>query len=305
MHTFRPGLSVTPDWKNMKKFACAILTLFALSIFGWGEARGQEDSLSISVGVIELVKLDLVNGRTIEGEILEENESFLRLQTEGLGVIQVQKIDILGRTAIDGLTVQREPRANPQSSRYFFAPSGIQLRKGEGYYQNGYLVYSQVSYGITDNVTLGVPIIPFIGAGLTGKLGGTLYGDREIGGVHASAGGIVLFDWTSNFLDGPVGIAFANVTFGREVANFTISLGNAFSDGANQPVWNASLMLPLNDQTWLMSENYLIDDAVLASVGIRRASRTKDSLFDYAMVMISDGSATIPLPWISWTLSFD
>lgn len=289
----------------MKKLTCVILALFAISLGGWSEAAGQGDSLATSVGARELVKLDLANGRSLEGEIIEENESFIRLQTEGLGIIQVTKIDILRCEPIDRLTPYREPRANPQASRYYFAPSGIQLRQGEGYYQNGYLLYSQVSYGITDNMTIGVPLIPFIGAGLTGKLGGTISGDRETGGVHASAGGIVLFDWTANFLEGPVGIAFANVTFGREVSNFTVSVGNAFSESSNQLVWNASFMAPLNDQTWLMSENYVLGEVTLASIGIRRASKSKDSLFDYAMVMVTDGEFTVPLPWISWTLSFD
>lgn len=285
--------------------ALLVLAFLAIGIPGFNHVVGQTDSLGTVVGSGELVRLDLANGRTLEGEILEENEAFLRVQTEGLGIIQVQKIDIVRRTTIDRLTPYREPRANPQSSRYYFAPSGIQLRKGEGYYQNGYLLYSQVSYGITDNMTIGVPLIPFIGAGLTGKLGGTISGDRENGGVHASAGGIVLFDWTTNILEGPVGIAFANVTFGREVSNFTVSVGNAFSESSNQLVWNASFMLPMNDQTWLMSENYVLNEVILASIGIRRASKTKDSLFDYAMVMLTDGEFTVPLPWISWTFSFD
>ncbi|MCB9270107.1 MAG: hypothetical protein H6561_11110 [Lewinellaceae bacterium] len=48
------------------------------------------------------------------------------------------------------------PFYNTQSARYFFSPNGYGLHPGEAYYQNVWVLYNQVSFGITNNVSLGV-----------------------------------------------------------------------------------------------------------------------------------------------------
>ena len=57
---------------------------------------------------------------------------------------------------------------NPQSSRYFFAPSGIQLRQGDGYFQSN-IALNSVSLGVTENITIG-GLLSFLGAGGSVKI---------------------------------------------------------------------------------------------------------------------------------------
>ena len=97
--------------------------------------------------------------------------------------------------------------------------------------------------------------------------------------------------------DSPVGIGFANVTFGDERKNISISSGLGFSDaGDNITLLNVSAMIEVSSSLWIITENYQIfqtssysgnpDNLTIISMGIRRASQKRDILWDYAWVAI-------------------
>ncbi len=186
---------------------------------------------------------------------------------------------------------------NPQATRHFYAPSAHQLKKGEVYYQNAYLIYNSVSYGFTDHITAGASLTIF-GAGATCKVG------FNTGNFSVSAGGIEIntFDLFGNDL---IGIGFVNTTIGNERKNFSITYGRAFAGNDAINLLNIAGMLEINSHMWIMTENYIFidDDYQIFSLGIRRASSGRDVLWDYAMAMHSDvGDA--PIPWISATIPF-
>jgi len=55
---------------------------------------------------------------------------------------------------------------NLQSTRYFFGPNGHGLNKGEGYYQNVWIFFNQISYGVTDYFSISAGVVPaFLFAG--------------------------------------------------------------------------------------------------------------------------------------------
>lgn len=293
---------------HLQRWALSI-ALFLFLIFWSNLSLGQTLSTdTVETQVSEYVQVQLVNGQEIRGRVIEKNDEFIRVESLELGIMLIRKIDMISMEVSNQPFVVAPKRYNPQSSRYFFAPSGIQLQAGEGYYQNGYLIYNQVSYGVTDQLTLGVPFVPFLGLGGSAKLGATFSGDVQNGGVFGSMGGIVVVPF-NGLIDEPLGIGFGNVTFGREMSNLTLGAGSAFPSNNPNLILNVSFMTNMNERTWLMSENYLItsagDNAGLFSLGIRRASENKDSLFDYAMVMLMVDDVTIPIPWISWTVAFN
>lgn len=289
------------------RVACVVFCLFLCywSNLAWGQSLLSD---TVQTQVSEYVLVKLVNGQEINGLVIEKNNEFISVETVDLGTMIIRKIDMVSMEFSSQPFVVAPKRYNPQSSRYFFAPSGIQLRAGEGYYQNGYIIYNQVSYGLTDQLTLGIPFVPFLGLGGSAKFGTTLSGDVENGGVFGSVGGIAVFPF-NDLGDEPIGIGFGNVTIGREMSNFTFGAGSAFPSDISNLILNMSFMTDMNDRTWLMSENYLItsdgNNAGLFSMGIRRASSNKDSLFDYAMVVLMVDGVAIPLPWVSWTVAFN
>ena len=93
----------------------------------------------------------LQNSGIYEDEVLEIDESSFLINTLLLGKMRISKTDILNITYISAdevglMTSGKSNRSgviNPQSTRYFFAPSAMQLKKGEGYYQNAWLLYNQ------------------------------------------------------------------------------------------------------------------------------------------------------------------
>jgi hypothetical protein len=288
-----------------------LLTLISGCILPVTFDVSAQDTQSAETNNTRYVRLFLQNGGMFEGEVLEIDESTFLINTLDLGKMRITKTDISSITYITADEVgqmtksNRKGDLNPQPTRYFFAPSGLQLKKGEGYYQNAWLIYNQVSYGVSDHFTVGMSMTPY-GTGGTVKLG-TKLSDK----VNVSAGGIALIPFTG---DDAVGIGFANITFGDERKNFSISSGVGFSDGGdNITLLNVSAMLEVSSSLWIITENYQIfqtssysgnpDNVTIISMGIRRASQKRDILWDYALVAIPS-EEVFGIPWLSCTIPF-
>jgi hypothetical protein len=287
-----------------------LLTLISGFILPVTFEASAQDTQSPATHNTKYVRIFLQNGGMFEGEVLEINESTFLINTLELGKMRITKTDISSITYITADEVgkmtfsNRTGDINPQPTRYFFAPSGLQLKKGEGYYQNAWLIYNQVSYGVSDHLTVGMSMTPF-GTGGTVKFGGKL-SDK----VNVSAGGIALVPFTG---DAPLGIGFANITFGDERKNLSISSGVGFSDGGdNITLLNVSAMFEVSSNLWIITENYQIfqtssysgnpDNVTIVSMGIRRASKNRDILWDYAWVALP--AEEVYLPWLSCTIPF-
>ena len=252
------------------------------------------------------VQIQTSADRTFIGYIQSESPQEVILLTESLGEVAIPKMNILSITDIaEGEVVSNEGK-NAQPSRYFFAPSGFQLPKGEGYYQNTLLIYNQFSYGLSDHVTIGVPIvIPFLG-GISVKVGTQLGSANEEGhSLHSSAGVLYLVPITGN-TDVGAGIAFANLSYGNENNNITFGLGQAFAnsgsdvqDLSESPLINLGGMLKVGRRKWVMSENYFslggptTDAQSLLSLGIR-AGRPNESGALWDIALITDGNVIFP-----------
>ena len=167
----------------------------------------------------------MFDGTSRMGELIELSDSEIVIETRQLGVVRVPKYLVKGMSNLAAREYQqlfqafqgRELALNPQSSRYFFAPSGIQLRQGDGYFQSN-IALNSVSLGVTENITIG-GLLSFLGAGGSVKIGKQLSPN-----TYASFGGIGFMDYYGN-LDRPVGLVFANMTWGTEDRNITVNIG--------------------------------------------------------------------------------
>jgi hypothetical protein len=43
---------------------------------------------------------------------------------------------------------------NPNATRYLFGPTAIPLKKGEGYYQNTYIILQSFNIGVSNNFSI-------------------------------------------------------------------------------------------------------------------------------------------------------
>lgn len=232
-----------------------------------------------------LVRLVLNDGTIKEGRFIAIDADYVVLELEQLGVTRFPKFEIQVFQDIESLSAQssasrnRAFAPNPQASRYFFAPSGMQLQAGEGYFQSN-IGLNSVSYGVTDALTVG-GLVSVLGGGGSFKVG------KAIGERTAISAGAIGFADFYGLLDQPLGLAFVNITRGNDRSNVTLNVGfgnkerdqtvyrnfvqNTFGDFvpseeatfSSRPfIANLSAMAPLGDARWLLTENYLIKNRV-------------------------------------------
>ena len=147
-------------------------------------------------------------------------------------------------------------KENEHASRYFFAPSAYNLKKGELYGATNYFLAYDFQYGITDNFSLGmgstVAFIPFY---ITPKLSFKVGENSRI-----SVGDIlVLGTWGTQFT---ANLAYGVYTYGNSNSNVSLGLAYLSTGGADiesklsQPVINLSAMARLSEYMFIVSENY-------------------------------------------------
>ena len=236
---------------DLMKNAVAIALI--CTCFGGGQLLSQttanEGDATAEIETADrFVRIVLNDGGVRLGQMLSEDADVIRLQTKNLGELNIPKylvsqmMDLTG-SEYDRLSTSRASRTgriNPQSSRYFFAPSGIQLKQGEGYFQSN-IALNSVSIGVTDNITVG-GLLSFVGAGASLKVG------KEIAdGVYASFGGIGFKDYIGE-LDRPIGLMFANITWGTEDRNLTLNIGTG-----------TKVETGIAPQTWAITDSIVYD----------------------------------------------
>lgn len=147
-------------------------------------------------------------------------------------------------------------KENQHASRYFFAPSAYNLKKGELYGATNYFLAYDFQYGITDNFSLGMgSTIAFIPFYITPKLSFKV-GEKS----RVSVGDmLVLGTWGAQFT---ANLAYGVYTYGSSNSNVSLGLAYLTSSGADldtklsQPVINLSAMARLSEYMFIVSENY-------------------------------------------------
>ncbi|MFN7119260.1 MAG: hypothetical protein ACK4TA_20845 [Saprospiraceae bacterium] len=280
----------------------AFLLLFTSRII----AQERADSLII---------IETKDGNEYLGTIQMQDSSQLVLLTANIGTIQIQRNDIK-RIRPAGFGQMKDGKywyENPHPTRYFYGPNGYGLRKGEGYYQNVWVLLNQVSYGFTNNFSLGAGIVPLFlfGEGnqtpflINGQFSLPLRPEKmnlSVGGFYFnSIGGDPYYD--DDFGDG-VGILYGGVTLGSRDNNIHFLLGYGY-DGygfADAPLVSVSGTIRVSRRTYLMTENYFFDAGNKLSgwfsFGGRYAARRL--AIDYGLMFPTDfdNSYLVAIPWL-------
>lgn len=143
-------------------FYKALLLTGILVIGFFNLANAQDDSTKETTEKSEknspIVEIKLLDGTSIIGELIHEDDEKLTIDNVGLGEVEIlkSKIDSYQILPEDSLKDGIYWHTSVNSSRSLFTPTGYGLKKGEGYYQNFMLLINQVSYGITDNFSIGL-----------------------------------------------------------------------------------------------------------------------------------------------------
>lgn len=247
------------------------------------------------------------------GSIVSQNAEVVVLKTASLGEITIQKKNIRSITPLEkGQVVAGQYWfENPHTTRYFFGANAYNLRQGEGYYQNTWIFLNQVSYGVTNNITIGAGIVPlFIFAGtstpvwITPKVAFPIVKDK----VNVGAGaflGTVLGEEESGF-----GLVYGSTTFGPRDRNISVGLGYGFVDGewGDAPAISVSGMVRTGKKFAFMMENYFVDsgdeNVAVSLIGGRFIG--KRIAVDAALVLpISEFDEDfVAVPWLGINVPF-
>lgn len=249
------------------------------------------------------------------GFIVSESKDLIVLRTESLGNVNIQRriVRSIKPVAKNQIVHGQFWSENPHTTRYYFQSNGYGLRKGEGYYQNTWILFNQVSYGFTDNLTIGVGLVPLFLFGassspvwITPKVSIPVVKDQFNVGVGAFVGTIIGDDQSS----GGFGLVYGNTTFGPREKNVTLGLGYGFANGewSQYPTFSVSGMSRAGKKFAFISENYFIsaggETVALLSAGGRFIGR-KVSI-DAALIapFTPEQGAFYALPWLGINVPF-
>ena len=287
------------------------LTLFFCT-FLLASTYGQSEQDTIGSDIVKLHMVETTDGNQFIGVIVFQDEEAVRIQTQGLGEIKLSRTYIRRIEPIDQEELIEDEywAENPQSTRYFWGHSGYGLKKGEGFYQNVWIMLNQFSVGVTDHFSIGGGIVPaFLFAGsptpvwIAPKVSIPVVENKFNLGAGALAG-YVIGQSNSGF-----GIFYGISTFGTRHKNLSIGLGYGLAGGslANLPVVSISGMTRIGKNGYLVSENYFIPtfpSLILLSFGGK--SILKSIGLDYGLFIpfTDDVDTFVAIPWLGLTIPF-
>ncbi|HAQ18056.1 MAG TPA: hypothetical protein DCR40_02345 [Prolixibacteraceae bacterium] len=268
-------------------------------------AQNNQDSIKY--------RIETIDGNEYIGKILQRSADKIRIKTEKLGEISILTSDIKRISEVTQ-TIAKDGTYwldNPQSTRYFWAPNGYNLKSGEGYYQNVWVFFNQAVYGFTDHISAGVGVVPlFLFAGaptpawLTAKFSVPVAENKFNLGAGALVGTVIGEEKTG------FGILYGISTFGSKDKNLNIGLGWAFAGGemAENPTVNISAMIRTGPKGYFITENYFIgtpdEFVVMMMVGGRRIIKRVGLDFGAVIPISSEMEEFIVAPWLGFTIPF-
>jgi hypothetical protein len=258
-------------------------------------------------------QIETIDGNEYIGIILKQTSETIRIKTDKLGEIsipqsEIKKISQLTAVQTKGGTYWLD---NPHSTRYFWAPNGYNLKKGEGYYQNVWVLFNQAVYGITNHFSAGIGTVPlflfaspYTPAWITAKFSVPIVENKFNLGVGALMGTVV-GESKSGF-----GIIYGITTFGSKDKNLNIGLGWGYAGGkmASNPTVNISGMIRTGAKGYFITENYFIGTPdnfiVMMMLGGRRIIKHMGLDFGAVIPLGGDIGSFVAVPWLGLTIPF-
>ncbi len=289
---------------NVKPLYFKFLALIVLSLGSfYCAAQEQADTLSYYI--------QTTDGNTYRGQILSHDSLSTLFNLDRFGEHRFMKTEIKKLEPLDKEKVVDNEywMDNPQATRYFFSPNAYGLKKGEGYYQNVWVMVNSFAVGVTDYFSIGGGVVPlFLFAGsptpiwMTPKFSIPVARDKFNLGAGALMG-TVLGEEETGF-----GILYGISTLGSKDKNVSLGLGYGYAGGdwAKAPMINLNTMIRFGPKGYFISENYFIQTegttALIFTLGGRHI--IQNAGLDYGLVIpiISEMGEFLALPWLGITI---
>jgi hypothetical protein len=293
----------------MKNSFLVFLLLFISTVVSYAQTSEAKAGDAITIVTND--------GSKISGVVDKVNSTSIWINSPAFGVIElkreeIEKIDIVGGKA--GLDKKGYLIDYHGSTHYLIGQSAFGLKKGQAYYENVYVFFNSLSYGVTDNFSITVG----------GEISSLLFDSRfptlfispkfsfandNYGGL--SIGATILTVPSNDFSS--AGILQANYTIGSRSHNFTLGTGygftfdNGFEDDVIPII--GSFMTRLSRRLSLVSENYVfLSDGEaygIFSMALRiHFSKPGTSLTTGLWRTSEEQDGFLALPYVGATISF-
>jgi hypothetical protein len=298
--------------------SCFIGLVILFFLLG-GEARAQSyssDSSYIQIpDSFHVQILRLNDGSEVVGRTTEIGEDDILFQSK-LGTTRVKKSDIRQIVTIPDESVKAGGYwfPNPNVTRLYFAPTGMMLKKGEGYFSTYYLFFPGLTGGFSDRVSVGGGFSLFPGIGIekqvfyvTPEIG--LYQSERnnlaVGALYAAAPG---WDIDGNNIP-TFGAVYGVGSYGPPDAFLTAGLAFAFAEDEleNRPAVLIGGQGRLSRNVSFVSENWKFPGAefVLVSYGLRFFGSKMSFDLGFFNAMGGDNDSLFPgIPWVDFVYNF-
>ena len=268
----------------------------------------EEDNTKVELNTF--AKVECLDGSVYEGLLIEQASQHLLLRdtTKDQEIrISMDSVKEVKYLRLDG-SLDYNYNYNLQASRYFFGPNAFSIKRGEGYYQNNWVLLNQVSVGMTDNFTVGLATVPLFffdlsaptPLALTPKFSIPIKSGKlqvAVGGIYGTVLGV---DYNNIF-----GVTYGALTVGNRNANINLSVGFGMLDREwfSTPTISLSAMKRVSHKFYLITENYYISELLISSLGGRTV--WKEVSLDYGLAFLSpEFGEFYPIPWLGVTVPF-
>jgi len=287
----------------------AIIHISAESIYA-RENRNLRDNLKIPdfTHVQILVTKD---GSTLIGRIVEVKENKVRFETNiGSMVIPIVEIKEIKEVPESSIKHGKYWYPDPNSTRLYFSPTGRNLEKGKGYFSDCYLFFPGISYGITNNITIGGGMSLFPGYEIDEQL---FYFTPKLGlkcteNFNLATGALIIrIPSSSDGNSTTTGILYGVGTVGKIDSSVTVGFGYGFVDSefADKPMVMIGGEFRLSRRMAFVTENFIFPglDEPLISYGFRFFGESL--AVDLALVNALGGDAIfLGIPYIDFVFNF-
>jgi hypothetical protein len=269
--------------------------------------------VNIPTDTTQLMSVETKDGNVYVGYFRGIENGRMIVETTRLGRISLLKEDVKSIRPVTSAQMVNGQIwfENPHYTRYFFNTNGYGLRKGEGYYQNTWIFYNEVNYGFTDNLSVGVGVLPlFLFGGaptpvwITPKVSIPIIKDK----VNVGAGGLFVFVLGEEDVE-PFGIAYGQMTLGSRDRNFNIGVGYGYAGGewAAAPAISIGGMYRTGERFALVTENYFFDAGdtnILLLSGGGRVLLRRLAIDVGLVVPTATDAGLIAIPWLGLAVPF-
>lgn len=139
-----------------------LITALLTGLFALGPPLLRAQTPDSLAQTDQMYRVETTDGQVVLGTLMSADDTEVVLDTKQLGEVTIERAAI---ESIEEISADRFRNGeywfqNPQSTRYFFAPNALGIPQGEGYYQNTWILFNNVNYGVSDRFSIGAGTVP-------------------------------------------------------------------------------------------------------------------------------------------------